>query len=174
MDFDKKIAEKYLTEVRSHVNLSKFSTQKKPTVVILGGQPGAGKTSVIKSVQKRFEGDIISINGDDFREYITVYNRLKKKDPELAVKLSQPYTNYIVENLLQECSDKKINIIVEGTMRNSGVPLNTASTLKSKGYHVEGIILTAHELQSRFGIMFRYENELKSKGYGLRRFFGIS
>ena len=40
---------------------------KNPIAILLGGQSGAGKTTIHRIKQKEFQGNIIIIDGDSFR-----------------------------------------------------------------------------------------------------------
>lgn len=58
--------------------------------------------------------------------------------------VTQPFVNMCVERLIDELSEEKYNLIIEGTLRDKNVPLKTASILKEKGYHVELDVLAVN------------------------------
>lgn len=46
-----------------------LSPQENPVGILLGGQPGAGKSFATEDVEQRLNGNVIAINVDDFREF---------------------------------------------------------------------------------------------------------
>lgn len=51
----------------------------KPRASLLGGQSGAGKTTIHRIKQKEFQGNIIIIDGDSYRSQHPNYLALQKK-----------------------------------------------------------------------------------------------
>jgi hypothetical protein len=62
-----------------------------PRIVILGGQPGSGKSSAIEKIEQRFNRNIVALNGDDFKTTYPGYDDLLAKDAIKAAKIVQPY-----------------------------------------------------------------------------------
>ena len=108
---------------------------------IVGGQPGAGKSALVDKI-KGDRDDIIFINGDHIRTY---YPGAKKISMEDYPTVTQPFVNMCVERLIDELSDEKYNLIIEGTLRDKNIPLKTASLLKEKGYYVELDVLAVNK-----------------------------
>ena len=40
-----------------------------PKGFVLGGQPGAGKSNLIKMINAQLNGNVLVVNGDEFRRY---------------------------------------------------------------------------------------------------------
>lgn len=139
--------------------------RENPKSIILGGQPGAGKSNFIKILKDNYPG-IIAINGDDFRKYHPYFEKLMEKDSENATNLTQDDCNYWVEKLIEYVSDRKGDIIIEGTMRRPEVVLNTARLLKGKNYDVETIAITAPPELSFASMFYRFEVQKSQGGTG--------
>lgn len=133
-----------------------------PIAVLLEGQPGAGKTT-IHEVLKIRNKDFIVINGDDFRCEHPNFDKIQKKYGNDAVKYTQKFSNQMVERLINELSNRKYDLIIEGTLRTAQTPLNTCNLLKSKGYSVELSIMAVSKEVSWQGTIQRYE-KMKLKG----------
>ena len=50
-------------------------SSKQPIAILLGGQSGAGKTTIHRIKQKEFQGNIVIIDGDSFRSQHPHYFR---------------------------------------------------------------------------------------------------
>lgn len=154
--FDEKFKEVYdeLTKNKTSVHF--------PKGILLGGQPGSGKTT-IHFVVRENNPNIIVINGDDFRSYHPNFSKLQKKYGNDAVKYTQKFSNQMVECLIDKLSSKKYNLLIEGTLRTTGTPLNTYNLLKSKGYSVELSVMAVSKEVSWQGTINRF-NEMQSMG----------
>lgn len=119
------------------LNTSRFHAQELPQAILLTGQPGAGKTQLSTMMLDQMDGDAAFINGDDFRRYHPNYRQLFAECGSDAVALISPFSNTVVERLIDDFSDRRFNLIIEGTGRDASVPSATAAKLAAKGYRVE-------------------------------------
>lgn len=130
----------------------------KPGAVLLGGQPGAGKSSMIKYFDNLFANQsVVVISGDDFRKLHPHFNKLYAQYGDDYVNHTQKFSAQVTERLIDELSREKYNLIIEGTLRTSAVPLKTAELLKSRGYHVELAVMAVPPILSYVGTIERYE-----------------
>jgi adenylate kinase family enzyme len=137
-----------------------------PVAVLLGGQPSCGKTRLAKLVKNKYKGiDFLMVNGDDYRKYHPEHDILRNDIVNYSEK-TQIFSNVFTEKLIDEAIKNRYSIIVEGTMRNPTVPMETAAKFKKVGFVVEACVIAAPSLITRIGVYNRYLNELKNKGYG--------
>lgn len=131
---------------------------EKPEAVILGGQPGAGKSSMIKHFESLIadKGTAV-ISGDDFRKLHPHFDHLYAQYGDDYVNYTQKFSSQVIERLIDELSREKYNLIIEGTLRTSAVPIRTAELLKSRGYHVELAVMAVPPILSYVGTIERYE-----------------
>ena len=168
MSFDLGIANEMLSEARDIItekNTSKSMTDA-PRLIILGGQPGSGKSSTIELIESEYNKNIVAINGDDFKPLYPDYNLKMQHSSEKTSIEVQPYSNHVVNALKAEYSDKKYNLIIEGTMRTSDIPLSTVSEMKAKGYKAEAYVVAANYYASRTGCLLRMETDKFNTGIG--------
>lgn len=134
---------------------------------ILGGQSGAGKTTLHRIFKKELEDNCIVINGDEFRPYHPRYKELKKEYGENAVTKLSKFSGQMVEQLVDSLSSEGYNLIIEGTLRTAEVPLKTAKKLKENGYDVDLGIIAVKPQISYLSTIDRYEKML-DKGVNTR------
>ena len=166
MSFNSALAKEMLEEARLILDIGGAVPVDTPSLVILGGQPGSGKSSAIEMIEARFEGNIFALNGDDFKELYPDYAELVKANKEQASHVVQDYSNYVVNHLKQEYSDLRYNLIIEGTMRTSEVPISTIEEFKAKGYQAEAYVVASNYYASRTGCLLRMEMDIADNGYG--------
>ncbi|MBQ8444254.1 MAG: zeta toxin family protein [Clostridia bacterium] len=136
-------------------------TDEIPKAVILGGQSGAGKT-ILQEIFAQGIQNIIIINGDEFRKYHPHYKELSAKYGKDSVKYTSEFSSQVTNRLIKLISDERYNILIEGTLRTSQVPLDTCKNLKKKGYYtILGIMAVKPEI-SFLSTIARYEMMLFS------------
>lgn len=151
MEFD------VIYKVLKHCTIEDAFSSKLPKATILGGQPGAGKSSLITRLKMEKDNNIIVISGDDFRKEHPHFDKLYAKYGDAYVNHTQKFSSQVTERLIDELSKEKYNLIIEGTLRTAAVPINTARLLKSRGYHVELAVMAVPPILSYVGTIERYE-----------------
>lgn len=135
------------------------STSENPKAVLLGGQSGAGKTTIHRIMQKKFDGNIIIIDGDSYRTLHPHYHELIKRYGKNSVEYTQAFAGRMVEAVVEELSRRHYNLLVEGTLRTVEAPKNTAKMLYSKGYGLSLAVLAVKPELSFISTLVRYEEQ---------------
>ncbi len=80
-----------------------------PIAVILGGQPGAGKTRLLHdaSNELRAIGATVVINGDNLRSFHPAYARLQQSDPLSAARYTDHDSGRWVEKLIAAAQERR-------------------------------------------------------------------
>lgn len=139
---------------------------KTPTVIILGGQPGAGKTELEKIAATELGGNVLACNADIFRDYHphAKYIRANLEDqlPELTAPAAQRWNNAI----RAYCEANRFNYILETTFSSGAMMNDTIKDLKTKGYRVGIKLLALHPKLSLLGTHLRFERGKSEEGTG--------
>lgn len=136
--------------------------QANPYAAVLGGQPGAGKTTLHKLIKEQCGREVGIINGDDYRQYHPRFKELQAQYGVESVKYTQKFAGEMTEALIEELSNRKCNIVIEGTLRTVGIPLKTCDLLKNKGYKTDLFIMAVKPEISYQGTITRYEEVIRS------------
>lgn len=138
--------------------LSKNKTvQKNPVVFILGGQPGAGKSSLHGIIKEKLNGNIITIDNDTFKTSHPNFDLIVEKYGKNYVEHVTPYSNKMTEALIEHFSNEGYNLTIEGTLRTVETPIKTAKMLKEKGYQANLFVMAVSKELSYLGTLERYE-----------------
>ena len=132
-------------------------SSKQPIAILLGGQSGAGKTTIHRLKQKEFQGNIVIIDGDSFRSQHPHYLELQQEYGKDSVEYTKYFAGKMVESLVTELSGLGYNLLIEGTLRTVDVPKKTAQLLKSKGYEVQLALIATKPKLSYLSTLIRYE-----------------
>lgn len=128
-----------------------------PKAILLGGQNGAGKTSIHRIKQREFQGNIIIIDGDSYRSQHPNYLAMQKKYGKDSVDYTKGFAGKMVEHLVDELSTQGYHLLIEGTLRTTQVPRQTTQLLASKGYQVSLAVIGTKPELSYLSTLIRYE-----------------
>lgn len=128
-----------------------------PVAFLLGGQSGAGKTTLHKILHDSLPGSPISIIGDDYRKFHPRFFELQRLYGDKAVDYTAPWAGRMTEALIDALSHIGYNLIIEGTLRTADVPMKTAALLRERGYAVSLALMAVKPEISLVSCQLRYE-----------------
>lgn len=138
-----------------------------PRAVIMGGQPGSGKSKLLEASKELFpDRNVVVINGDDLREYHPRADKIFKLDDKRFAERTDPDSRVWTKRVFDRAIETKRNIIFESTMREAGPISETMKRLRDLGYHSTAKVVATHKRMSTTGIYMRYEKQKFDKGYG--------
>lgn len=142
---------------------------ERPCLILLGGQPGGGKTAVLTASQSELarSGPIIRIVGDDLRSYHPQFLAFQRQDPETASRYTQMDAGRWTEKLLAAATERQVNIVFETTMRTPENVARVIRTVRHAGYAVEVRAVAVNPRLSWQGTHHRFE-EMLHAGQGAR------
>lgn len=125
--FDRKIKPRFLDPLKSQPN---------PKVELLGGQPAAGKSGLLrqKELELAQQGGSVTINGDEFRRFHPRNDEIKRQHGKDSAFYTDKDSARWIEQLIQETQKRKVNVILEGTMRRPEVTVKTAKAYRDSGF----------------------------------------
>jgi hypothetical protein len=143
-------------------------SQAHPTLILLGGQPGAGKTPMQGQAAREFDGHggLVKIIGDDLRAFLPHYKALQREDDQSAAFYTDRDSGRLVEMALADAAKRQLNVLVEGTMRSPDVVASTLKRFRDAGYKTDARALAVSPELSSLGIMQRYIAQKESRGVG--------
>lgn len=134
-----------------------------PVLVLVGGQPGAGKSVAIGRLADRYpERDIVSIVGDDFRRFHPDYPRVLAADPVAMPRITAEAAGAWTRMAVSEGVRRSVNMLVEGTWRDSAVPLATARQASLAGYFVHAGVIAVPRIMSLVATLTRFYDALEA------------
>lgn len=139
----------------------------KPTAIVTGGQPGAGKIGPVLKSKKDLSNlgeDVVVIDSDIYRGLYKNAMEIAEKYPELYSEITDKATGRITNMLLSEVMEKGYNFIFEGTMGK----LNIIESLKKAPVEfnvIVRLIATSRE-ESLLSVFERYILMIQNMGIG--------
>ena len=142
------------TEVKAELFTGHTAGQSTPVLVLLGGQPAAGKTRVQQTILgEHADDDLVAITGDDLREYHPDYPRLADHAPFEMPGVTAPVSGGLVKLSLDHALAHHYSVLLEGTFRDVGMV--TATRFAGAGYRIEVVAVATPAAVSRLSAEMR-------------------
>lgn len=125
-----------------------------PRAILTGGQPGSGKSSIVRLVNRK-DNNFIFLNTDEFRDSHPHYTEIQKEYGSDHPKHTAQWAGAITEALIERLSKEKYNLLIEGTLRTTEVPEQTANRLRTNGYKVDLYVMAVKPEVSFTGTITR-------------------
>ena len=154
-DYEEKDVESVVERIISELP-PKTENDKIAIAIILGGQPGAGK-STLHQIAKNSCQNIVIINGDEFRKYHPHFKEIEEKYGENFPEYTNDFSSAVTEMLKSRLIHERRSAVVEGTLRTAEVPLKTCREFKEKGYKTILAIMAVKPEISYLSTILRYE-----------------
>lgn len=142
-------------------NASILESVKNPQLIIVGGQPGAGKSDTIKNLKKNFNGNCLFLNYDEFRKdhpnAAAIYT-LDDKDEGLYSHFTNEFMKQVGDKVLKRAFENGYNVILEKTLKSNKVKKHIDLALKS-GYEVNLFVVTCDKDLSMSAAEYRFRTD---------------
>lgn len=134
--------------------------QEKPKAIVFGGQPGAGKSSIMIDMKElMLDNNCIIISGDEYRKDHPQFKKIVEHyGDEWSLKTGN-WSGKLVESIIEKAIKEQFNIQAEGTLRDIRVPIKTVELLKSNNYDITLMIVTSDKELSWKSTVQRYERD---------------
>src|SRR3546814_17980069 len=79
-------------------------------------------------------GGIVKIIGDDLRAFLPHYHELQRTNDKNAAFFTDRDSGRLVEMAIADAAQRRVNVLVEGTMRNPAVVAKTLREFRGAGF----------------------------------------
>jgi len=133
----------------------KVTPVNNPKFILIGGQPGSGKTELAIYSKNVLKNNIITVDGDLLRPFHPEYMELFEKYGADASKYTHPDCARWSIWSVRRAREIGYNIILENTLRDKNVT-ETIERFYQRGYEIITKIMVVTELESGIGVFQRY------------------
>ncbi|MFJ8166515.1 zeta toxin family protein [Streptomyces sp. NPDC096136] len=134
-----------------------FEPQKRPVLVLLGGQPAAGKSMAMAATQQRHSSaSLVPLTGDELRSLHPRYAELRHVDAQTRETATAQASGAWVRMSIEYAMRERYSLILEGVFRDPTMTLRTGQTFAEAGYRVEIVALAVREERSRLDAVDRF------------------
>lgn len=142
-----------------------------PSAVLLGGQPGAGKSVVKGQIASSYDnkGGIVTIDPDEIRPALPYMDTFLAKGGSDIPEFANKDAGDIAYKVLQGLKGEQRNVLVDGTLRNTPRAQSMALDLKTTGFNVEFHGMAVYPDLSHARTYLRREQEIRRSSTGFGR-----
>ncbi|MEY9210560.1 zeta toxin family protein (plasmid) [Thermobifida halotolerans] len=129
---------------------------EQPTLVLIGGQPGAGKSHAIQSILRSHPDELVPLSGDDLRPFHPDFEVLSRDHPWLMPNATAQASGAWVRRCLNYALEKRHSLLFEGVFRDPLTVVQTADRFANANYRVEVVGLAVPYRESLLATLGRY------------------
>lgn len=146
----------------------------RPVAILTGGQPGSGKSYIVRSVGVEFEnlGGIVKIDPDEVRPTLPyMKSRIAAGDLEIP-DAAYSDAGTIAYKMIQVAKAERRNVVIDGTLQNTDRALGLADEMAKAGYEVQFRGMAVHPDLSHARTYTRREEQISKSPTGFGRGVG--
>lgn len=154
-------------DIRPELDALGASSREEPTLllVLVGGQPGAGKSKAISRIEAQHPG-IVEVIGDDLRNFHPDYDRFMQEAPLAMPAATAQASGRWVGMAIEYLRERRRSTLIETTLRQPGVVRETVAGFRQAGYRTELHVVAVPLEVSRLGTISRYVGQVEESGAG--------
>lgn len=152
----------FQSRVRDRIFRAHAPRSDGPALVLLGGQPAAGKTQAQHAIHAEHpDDDLVEVTGDDLRVFHPDYARLARDDAFAMPNATAPVSGGLVRLAVEHALTHRYSLLLEGTFRDAVMVTGTAVRFADAGYRIEVAAVATP------GVVSRLSAEMRSLAGGL-------
>lgn len=130
-----------------------------PKLYLVGGQPGAGKSTTISKIQRSMDNNCIIINLDDYRALHPnareIYEKGAKDSDDYSI-YTNPFMREVGEKLIDKAIENGYNVILERTLSSTDTVSKQLDKFSKNGYELNLYVVTCNKNHSISSAEQRY------------------
>ncbi|MFL4496502.1 zeta toxin family protein [Streptomyces sp. VTCC 41912] len=153
---EEQLEERFEQRVKEFV-FSGYEPQAQPVLVLLGGQPAAGKSQAMAATQQRHaDRHLVPLTGDELRPFHPRYAELLEADAQTRETATAQASGAWVRMSIDHALNEGHSLVLEGVFRDPAMTLGTAERFAQHDVQVEVVALAVREERSRLDAVSRF------------------
>jgi UDP-N-acetylglucosamine kinase len=151
--------------------LARRPSSARPLAVLIGGQPGAGKSMVQSRVLRQLDRDhAVALDADDLRAFHPDYERLARADDRSAAAATQADVRRWHVWASEYALERGLDVVVSTTLRDEDDAARQVRRWHRGGYRIDVVYVAVDLARSGLGVLRRYVDGRKDPVFGYGRY----
>jgi UDP-N-acetylglucosamine kinase len=130
-----------------------------PVLIVIAGQPGAGKGRAEQAVQAALGvRAAVTIDADNMRPYHPAYDALAQDDDVTAAALTNPAASTWVTMAVEHVAARRVDALLSTTFGSPTIAAAVLDTFRRARYRIELAVVAVDDVRSRLGVLWRYQD----------------
>ncbi|MFF6903320.1 zeta toxin family protein [Streptomyces hydrogenans] len=130
--------------------------QQNPALVLLGGQPAAGKSQAMAATVRRYDGALVPLTGDELRPFHPRYTELQGEDAQTRETATAQFSGAMVRMSIDYALENGYGLLLEGIFRDPEMTIGTAERFAAAGRSVSVVALAVRAERTRLDALDRF------------------
>jgi len=153
---EKQLRDRFEERVKDFV-FSGYTPQGQPVLVLLGGQPAAGKSQAMAAAEQRHANQhLVPLTGDELRRFHPRHQEILDNEPWMFPEATAQASGAWVRMSIEYARDNDYSLMLEGDFRDPAMTLATAEEFAGLGRRVEVVGLGVRAERSRLDSLYRF------------------
>ena len=145
-------------------------SEEPPTLVLLAGQPGAGRSRATGSLIAGHGSDLAVVSGDDLRGFHPRFPDLvSARSPEAVEGIARATAGWL-RDCIRYARENQRSLLLEGAFQDSAVAVATAERFATAGFQTRIVVVASRRAESLLTVTSRYLRDVH--GSAPARFVG--
>lgn len=129
---------------------------KPPSLVLLSGQPGAGRARATGSLITAHESDLTVVSSDDLRAFHPRFPDLASaRSPEAVEGIARATAGWL-RDCIRYARENQRSLLLEGAFQDPAVAVATAERFASAGFQTRIVVVASRRAESLLTVASRY------------------
>lgn len=138
------------------------STNESPTLILLAGQPGAGRSRASSLLYAEHGSDLAVVTGDDLRAFHPRFAEIVATPaPEAQEALARATAGW-VRDCIRYARENRRSLVLEGAFQDPAVVVGTAGRFASEGFQTRVVVVTSRRAQSLLSVASLYLRDVQA------------
>ncbi|UUU24732.1 zeta toxin family protein [Streptomyces sp. DSM 40750] len=135
---------------------------ERPRVIVLGGQPGSGKSNVARALVG--DRDPVKISSDGIRELHPKWPELLRADDTTAGFYTHHDARAWVETAIGDAVDRRLDVLFDTAQDDPERTRRLLNRFREAGYEIDVVFVAGGSALSRLGVLERYHTDRLAQG----------
>lgn len=131
-----------------------------PEMLMMGGGGGAGKTSSLREIGGAPLGSVL-VNADEVRTFLPEYDQIRATGDGRGAPVTHEEASEISDRVLALAQRRKVNVVLDGTMKTAANSLGQMRAAKAAGYSVKLLAVTIDPYEAAVRAALRAKGNLR-------------